>query len=56
VRNRQDRARGELEPLRDRKQLIARLCRHVFSLAPEQPVRRGVISRGPVRSGADRGG
>jgi putative hemolysin len=36
----------ELEPLRDRKQLIAHLYRAVFSLAPEQPDnRRGMRRR-----------
>ena len=43
----------ELEPLRDRKQLIAHLHRAVFSLAPEQPVRRRAIRRRPIRNGAD---
>jgi putative hemolysin len=44
---------AELEPLRDRKQLIAHLYRAVFSLAPEQPVRRRAIRRRPIRNGAD---
>jgi len=35
----------ELEPLRDRKQLIAHLYRAVFSLAPEQPDRRRAMRR-----------
>ena len=44
---------AELEPLRDRKQLIAHLYRAVFSLAPEQPVRRRAMRRRPIRNGAD---
>jgi hypothetical protein len=36
---------SEIEPLRDRKALIAYLHRAVFSLAPEQPGRRRVSGR-----------
>jgi len=44
---------SELEPLRDRKQLIAHLHRAVFSLEPEQPVRRRAIRHRLIRNGAD---
>jgi putative hemolysin len=43
----------ELEPLRDRKQLIAHLYRAVFSLAPEQPDRRRAMRRRFRRDHAD---
>ena len=43
----------ELEPLRDRKQLIAHLYRAVFSLAPEQPNRRRSMRRRFRRDSAD---
>ena len=43
----------ELEPLRDRKQLIAHLYRAVFSLAPEQPDRRRATRRRLRRESAD---
>ena len=43
----------ELEPLRDRKQLIAYLYRAVFSLAPEQPDRRRAMRRRFRRDHAD---
>ena len=36
---------SDLQPLRDRKQLIAYLYRAVFSLAPEQPDRRRAMRR-----------
>jgi putative hemolysin len=43
----------ELEPLRDRKQLIAHLYRAVFSLAPEQPNRRRAMRRRLGRDSPD---
>ena len=43
----------ELEPLRDRKQLIDHLYRAVFSLAPEQPDRRRAMRRRFRRGHAD---
>jgi putative hemolysin len=43
----------ELEPLRDRKQLISYLYRAVFSLAPEQPDRRRAMRRRFHRDHAD---
>ena len=45
--------RPELEPLRDRKALIAHLYRAVFSLAPERPDRHRAMRPRPRRDGAD---
>jgi putative hemolysin len=45
---------SELEPLRDRKELIAHLYRVVFSLAPQQPGRRRGARRRLRKAGADR--